>query len=381
MKIRILLMLLAFVALKLNAQNWSAAAAPNANNIYYEQGKVTVGGPASLSTAHLHIGKLIETAGTPGEVNRLSFNPYGHTGGFWYFRTRDTQANAFMDITYGTTNIFTVEATGKVGIGTSVISSADLNIGKQLEQPGTPGEANRLSISPFGHTGSYWYFKTRDTQANAFLDITYGTTNIFTVETTGKVGIGTSVTSSADVNIGKQLAQPGTPGEINRLSISPYGHTGNYWFLKARDLSDATFLEFTYGNTGVFTMDGNGNVGIGIGTSRPDARLTVGGDIHSREVRVTINAGSGPDFVFHDNYNLRTLDQVEAFILKNKHLPDIEPASEMEEKGVELGKMDMKLLQKIEEMTLYMIEFRKEMDAMKKENARLKEEIAGLKKD
>jgi hypothetical protein len=77
---------------------------------------------------------------------------------------------------------------------------------------------------------------------------------------------------------------------------------------------------------------------------------------------VTINAGS--DFVFDDSYDLRTLKETEQFIKKNRHLPDMAPASEMEEKGLELGKMDMKLLQKVEELTLYLIEQNKKIEML-----------------
>jgi hypothetical protein len=94
---------------------------------------------------------------------------------------------------------------------------------------------------------------------------------------------------------------------------------------------------------------------------------------------VTINAGA--DFVFENNYELKALNEVERFIKDHKHLPDIEAAEEMEEKGVEVGKMEIKLLRKIEELTLYMIDFKKEMDTMKEENQKLKERIVELEKD
>ena len=106
-------------------------------------------------------------------------------------------------------------------------------------------------------------------------------------------------------------------------------------------------------------------------------KLDVNGSIRSNEVVVNT---TGADFVFNGNYKLRDLKEVEKFIQKNKHLPDIESAKDMEEKGLELGKMDMKLLQKIEELTLYMIDFKKEMDKMKGENQKLKEEIIEIKK-
>ena len=135
----------------------------------------------------------------------------------------------------------------------------------------------------------------------------------------------------------------------------------------------------TNGTTRVIVKE-NGNVGIGMyDPALIDAKLTVAGDIHSREVKVTIDAGS--DFVFQDDYKLRTLPEVEKFIAENKHLPDIESATEMETKGLELGKMDMKLLQKIEELTLYMIDVKKEIGELKEENKKLKDKIVEIEKN
>ena len=64
----------------------------------------------------------------------------------------------------------------------------------------------------------------------------------------------------------------------------------------------------------------------------------------------------GPDYVFADHYRLTTLKEVEDFIQQNKHLPEIPSAKEMEANGVELGTMNMLLLKKIEELTLYLLE-------------------------
>ncbi|MCV9387482.1 hypothetical protein [Reichenbachiella ulvae] len=66
------------------------------------------------------------------------------------------------------------------------------------------------------------------------------------------------------------------------------------------------------------------------------------------------------DFVFFDNYNLRSLDETEQFIQENQHLPDIPSEAEVTANGINLGEMDAKLLQKIEELTLHMIEMNKQ---------------------
>jgi hypothetical protein len=109
----------------------------------------------------------------------------------------------------------------------------------------------------------------------------------------------------------------------------------------------------------LFIKEG-GNVGIG--TLNPDSKLTVAGDIQSRKVKVTINAGA--DFVFAEDYELKKLEDLQKYIQQHKHLPEIPSAKEMETKGIELGEMNIKLLQKIEELTLYILDQNKKIEAL-----------------
>lgn len=74
---------------------------------------------------------------------------------------------------------------------------------------------------------------------------------------------------------------------------------------------------------------------------------------------------TGADFVFSDNYQLPSLAQVKAFIQANGHLPDILPAKTMQEEGVGIGDLQIKLLQKIEKITLYILKQQEELDALK----------------
>ncbi|MGP1994263.1 tail fiber protein [Zobellia laminariae] len=108
----------------------------------------------------------------------------------------------------------------------------------------------------------------------------------------------------------------------------------------------------------------NGNVGIGV--INPDAPLTVKGKIHTNEVLVDVSAPIVPDYVFLEDYDLKTLDEVENFILKNGHLPNIKSAEEFAREGMELKQMNLKLLEKIEEHTLYIIRLHKEIEMLKK---------------
>jgi hypothetical protein len=104
------------------------------------------------------------------------------------------------------------------------------------------------------------------------------------------------------------------------------------------------------------SLESNGN--FGIGTTTPSDKLTVKGTVKAQEVIVDENAGA--DFVFDKNYSLPSLNKIEASIKRNNHLPGIPSADEMKKNGVRVGKLQMKLLKKIEELTLYTIQLAKE---------------------
>lgn len=114
---------------------------------------------------------------------------------------------------------------------------------------------------------------------------------------------------------------------------------------------------------------------IGIGTTTPDELLTVKGKIHTQEVLVDLDGAVAPDYVFEKYFNgfskafpeyeLISIKELENFLKENKHLPNVPSAKEMEEKGIPLKEMNLILLQKIEELTIYIIEQQKEIEILK----------------
>ncbi|MEL6718247.1 MAG: hypothetical protein AAFP82_05990 [Bacteroidota bacterium] len=137
------------------------------------------------------------------------------------------------------------------------------------------------------------------------------------------------------------------------------------------------------GNGGSLWMQ-NGNKiyyntgNVGVGTNDPSELFHVAGQIYAVNVRVSTDAGA--DFVFQEGYEFLTLEELERYVKLHKHLPDIPSEQEMIENDLQLGEFSIKLLQKIEELTLYMIEMKKENSQLKTANMTIQKEIEELRK-
>ena len=185
----------------------------------------------------------------------------------------------------------------------------------------------------------------------------------------GRVGIGTSspqskvhIVDGADVSLtgGGELVLGATTGPNIAMD-------GNEIQARNNGAGSSLFLQTSAGDV-LMIPNETGQVGIGVASSlnmpADDYLLAVDGKIISEEVRVEIS-GSWPDYVFDQDYRLTPLSELENQLKSQGHLPGIPSAAQVKEEGILLGDMQRAMLEKIEELTLYVIALQKEIDDLK----------------
>jgi hypothetical protein len=259
-------------------------------------------------------------------------------------------------------------------------------------QIGTGGQTNLVLYEYYNHTVSetlklfriqnnnsdqgYWrrggisgrmYFVDYAGEGGSYVDFSFPQY----ISATQKPVITLSGASADDI---EWFAYPGTDGpgrEYYDVYIkTPAYHTGLSFLIRGADI-DPFFLvaalpavaanwNYTLSPQSFTYFSGNGN--LGLGTLTPNERLSVNGKIRAKEIKV--ENSSWPDFVFKKNFALPSIESVEKHIKEKGYLPNIPSAGDVEQNGIELGQLNGKLLQKIEELTLYIIDQEKRIKAL-----------------
>ena len=168
-------------------------------------------------------------------------------------------------------------------------------------------------------------------------------------------GVSTEETTALELVYGNQVNNPSITNVYIRKNNSNilWGQMVNIQGLGIDFTTSTEAIEENIADLNQVPIVTNKNKYVGIGTSSPDYMLDVNGTIRATEIKVQAQTA---DFVFDDDYKLKDLREIEAFIEKHKHLPDVPSAKEMSDEGVNLAEINKLLLQKIEEMTLYQIQ-------------------------
>jgi len=274
--------------------------------------------------------------GGPSHSYKTTFDPYVNTAGMTYNHA------AYFN---GTTPSY---FSGNLGVGTDT-TSARLHVEAaqgttiaRFSQPGILGTEGSLNI--LNQTGGAGLFVPAITGRSKAPGFPYG---LFIVGESEDVVPAANYTSYGAVVIDGRNKTGDTLINNNVFAVNSYGK--NYLLVK-----------------------GNGSVGIGTQDTK-GYKLAVNGSAIFTKVKVEAYSG-WPDYVFERNYQLPSLMDVEKYILEHKHLPDVPSAAIVEKEGQDLGEMNKILLQKVEELTLYLIDQQKQLKFQQEQIGLLQEQ-------
>jgi len=289
-----------------------------------------------------------------------------------------------------------IQSTGDLGIGTTQPKELlhlnsdfpNIRLGSSVAAENYTGELGGIMFSKHYdlHYVSKIYSKTNwqhDSYSSA--DLVFATAkdanlkDRLIIKSNGNIGIGIDQpnelmhlsSSKPKIRLGSSVAAENFTGELGGIVFSKHYdihsvskiYSKTSWSKDSYNSADLVFATAKNGNLeDRFIIRSNGYVGIG--TTDPKNTLSVNGTIWAKEVKVTMTDAA--DWVFEDDYELKSLEEVETFINENKHLPDIPSADEFREQDMNVAEMNNKLLQKIEELTLYLIEQNKEIELLKR---------------
>jgi len=250
-------------------------------------------------------------------------------------------------------------------------STAQVNIGVGSATPHPYIWSSSGSFS-IGNDGSPAFFvKGMGNTSNVGINTTNPT---FNLDVNGSLHTSSIFVANA-VNNGIAVWVSGQSGSDANLVIQGNNQQA-YWLTGTNGMLRIGGNGGTEPSTGVLNIDMNGNSAFG-GNTSANYKLNVWGSLRANQV--TVNT-TGADFVFEPSYRLPSLREVENYIRANHHLPDVAPAKQMQAEGVNLGDNQTLLLQKVEELTLYIIQQDKKIGEQDKKMAEMQAQIEALKK-
>lgn len=294
-------------------------------------------------------------------------------------------------------DLFVVLNNGNVGIGTSnPVGTLHLNatspvLAMTYPEGGYAAIRGNNQVWVMGITGKQGFedvsLGSNSGEGQRTLTLAAGGTTRLKILANGNIGIGTSTpTAKLEVNGTTKtgflncsdISLNTTKSVLARLFEGNNDGEGTYLGVKSYNTQPVSTKMFSlehkfYGrlNSSIdFYRGGSmtgGYIGFTVNNGTQMGRLNsngleIAGTIKAREIKVEVNAGA--DHVFKPAYNLRNLNEVEAFVKENNHLPDIPSEKEMQENGLSVNEFQIKLLQKIEELTLYTIEQNKRINQL-----------------
>ncbi len=318
------------------------------------------------------LGGSINIDNPTGEIPSISLDQGGTR--WWQYVDSDNTFRIGRGSNYNSNAASLALKGDNVGIGTSSPANGLLHIYKNA----TTGNFGFVNVANAGlriqDSGVSLYIDGNalytngnmilGTLGNKYLSLGTNDEERLRIDQDGDVGIGTS-TPNSNLHV-NETATAGTDHVISRWETA----SGGGLSVRVSDLSLSNpgwqfnayageSLSFSQGGTDRMFIKTDGNVGIG--TTDPLSKLSVDGHIRATEVKVLLDI-SVPDYVFEPDYELRTLKETKKYIAENKHLPEIPSAVEIEENGIDLGDMNMRLLKKIEELTLHQIELLEKLE-------------------
>ena len=287
-----------------------------------------------------------------------------------FFGQTDFSGVSPVGIYHSGTWRFIVNNSGYVGIGT-IIPQQKLDVVGRLKFRAE--NSNTAGFWLTGNDGVQTAFVGQlDVTGTSPVGIYHGGDWRLLVNNAGNVGIGTTTPAYKTV-----ISNNGAAG----LEIDPAGGQFSEGVaMQTYNRATSAYVPFQIYSSKLTLGGGN----VGIGTTTPGSyKLAVAGSIAATgEVRVfTAGTTIFPDYVFDPSYQLLSLEETEKYVKANKHLPEVPSAAEIEKDGMSLNGMNVILLKKVEEITLHLIEMKKENLVIKHENAYLRKRIEKIEQE